>query len=127
MAAYLSVVPEQVSLRLDWGDELEARLSARRGARSAPGPQPEAPPQAAEAKELPPALAAMMEDRRADRVAAVEAARVASIAALPLDAWRAIEARATTLGATVELLNDGGEIRLVVPLTDESGEAAASD
>jgi hypothetical protein len=126
MAAYLSVAPEEVSLRLDWGDELEARLSARRGVRPVTASASDGPPRPAEGKDLPPALAAMMEDRRADQVAAVEAARVAAIAALPTDAWHAIQARAMTLGATAELLDGGGEIRLVVPLSHEPSAAATA-
>jgi two-component system sensor histidine kinase DegS len=126
LAAYLSVAPERVTMRLDWGDELEARVSARRGAQPVPTAEPQSPQDAGVGKDLPPALAAMMEDRRADHVAAVEAARVAAIAALPAAAWRAIETRASTLGATAELLDDGGEMRIVVPLGDASNEAASA-
>jgi two-component system sensor histidine kinase DegS len=119
IAAYLSVAPERVGLQLDWGEVLEARLSAQRGATSAAAPaEPAGPPETAGGKELPPALAAMMEDRRADHVAAVEAARVASIAVLPAAAWRSLEERATTLGASALLLDDGGTVRIEMPLGD---------
>ncbi|HEY7736749.1 MAG TPA: histidine kinase [Candidatus Limnocylindrales bacterium] len=118
LAAYLSVAPERVSLRLDWGEDLEARLSASRVAPGEAPAEPAQPPQGGDGKELPPALAAMMEDRRADHVAAVEAARVASIAVLPTAAWRSLEERATTLGASAQLLDDGGQVRIVVPLGD---------
>ena len=45
--------------------------------------------------ELPPALAAMMEDRRADARDAVEAARRDAIVALPVTTWQEIQSRAS--------------------------------
>ena len=51
----------------------------------------EAPPTGAE---LPPALAAMMEDRRADARDAAEAARRDAIVVLPVTTWREIQSRA---------------------------------
>jgi hypothetical protein len=118
------VGPQQVSLRLDWTDELEARLAAHRGGAPSVTPAPEAPPEPGGGGDLPPALAAMMQDRRDDHVAAVEAARMAAIAAIPTQAWREIEARASSIGATAELLQDGGEIRIVLPLEDATVESS---
>jgi hypothetical protein len=57
----------------------------------------------------------MIEDRRGERRASVEAARTAAVAALPPAAWRDIQHRAATIGATVELLDDGGTLRVTVP------------
>ena len=64
-------------------------------------------------KELPPALAAMFEERRADEREAAEAAvrRVDRRAARRRNGARS-RARAASIGVTAELLADGGELRL---------------
>lgn len=135
LAAYLSARPDRVTIRLDWSDQhLEAIVRAvreRPGGVTSEGtaapdesPAPVEPPgrgggrgrgkaPAAEA-EMPAALAAMIEDRRGERAAAA-AATIAPVA-LPAKSWRAIEARAVTLGARAELAADGSEVRLVVDL-----------
>ena len=124
LAAYLTLAPERVSLRLDWGEQLEARLSAIRAVaeiQRAPGsvvPIPE------DSGALPPALAAMVEDRRADEREAVEAAGREAIVSLPATTWREIQSRAASVGVIAELLGGGGEIRLVADLpTVEPPEA----
>jgi two-component system sensor histidine kinase DegS len=121
LASYLGLAPDRVALRLDWSaDEVEARVTATRATEAAPvSPAPEAEPK--RGKDLPPALAAMMDDRRDDRKAAAEAARTAAIVALPAAAWRDIQQRASTMGVTVELLDDGGTLHLAVP-AGERGE-----
>jgi hypothetical protein len=138
LAGYLSIGPGRVSIRLDWGDQLEAVIAASRDANPADvaasetdGPEGETGARGRrlrgkekEPEALPPALAAMMEDRTAERLAAAEAARLASIAALPATAWREIQARASTIGATAELLAEGGELRILVDLS--SAEAPPS-
>jgi two-component system sensor histidine kinase DegS len=108
LAGFLSSGPESVSIRLDWSDQLVTQVRAERtpvrvpeAAETAP-----APPQRrgkAKAQELPPALAAMIADRRDDRTAAVEAARRAAIVSLPAAAWREIQDRAATLGIKAEM------------------------
>jgi hypothetical protein len=135
LAAYLSLSPTAVSLRLDWSDGVEAVVSAVRAGREsdaaaaamaaveAEEAQPE--PKGKGAKELPPALAAMMEDRKADRRAAAEKARTASIVSLPPTAWREIQLRATTMGMTAELLNEGSSLRVVVAATEPAETVAA--
>ena len=55
----------------------------------------------------------MMEDRKADEAARVEAARVAANVVLPESAWHEIQQRAATLGVTAELLREGTELHLV--------------
>ena len=72
-------------------------------------------------EELPPALAAMIEDRRADELDALEAARRDSVVALPRGTWRELETRAAMLGIEAELLADGAELRLAadLPATEE--------
>jgi two-component system sensor histidine kinase DegS len=110
MAAYLGVRAERVSVRLDWSDQVEAHVSA---SRSAAELRPDSTPEVATDADLPPALAAMMEDRRADARDAVEAARRDAIVVLPPSTWREIQSRASTLGLVAELSADGAELRLV--------------
>ena len=109
VAGFLSASAERVVLRLDWSDQVEATVSASRVAVEV---RADATPEATDDKDLPPALAAMMEDRRADARDAVEAARRAAIVALPPSTWREIQDRATTLGLMVELSPEGSELRL---------------
>jgi two-component system sensor histidine kinase DegS len=118
LAGYLSVSPEHVTLRLDWAEQLEARLGATRaiveprrsGNAEPPLPAPEP------GKELPPALAAMFEERLEDERQAVEAAVRDSIVVLPAAKWREIQGRASSIGVTAELLSDGSELRLVADI-----------
>ena len=148
LAGYLSAKPERVVLRLEWSDRLEARVTATRsearagvaaraeeGVRSDASALAEEGARAARAAgsrggrgkqegELPPALAAMMEDRRSDERAAVEAARLATIVELPARAWREISARATTMGLEAELLAEGGEVRIVAPVDEPEVDGA---
>jgi len=113
LSAYLGARADRVSVRLDWSDQVEARVSA---ARAAAAMRPDQTPTAADDADLPPALAAMMEDRRADARDAVEAARRDAIVVLPPSTWREIQGRAATLGLTAELSADGAELRLVADL-----------
>jgi two-component system sensor histidine kinase DegS len=116
LAAYLGAAPDRVTLRLDWADELEARIAAtravaeprRRSDVDLPAPEP--------GKELPPALAAMFEERLADERAAAETAIRESIVAMPAANWREIQGRASSIGVTAELLSEGSELRLVADI-----------
>jgi two-component system sensor histidine kinase DegS len=124
LTAFLSLGPDRLAVTLDWGDQLEARVTASRGAATdepagegaAEARPPERKPDRKGKKEaeLPPALAAMIEDRRADERDAAEAARVDALIVLPPSAWREIESRARTLGIQAELLGDGSEVRVLV-------------
>jgi two-component system sensor histidine kinase DegS len=113
MAAYLGARADRVSVRLDWDSHVEARVSASRAAlETRQDPTPEVGADA----DLPPALAAMMEDRRADARDAVETAKRNAIVVLPPSTWREIQSRASTLGMVAELSPDGAELRLVADL-----------
>src|SRR5918912_347645 len=68
LAGYLAAVPDRVAVRLDWSDDVEARVTARRAA--GPAPAQDVPEAETKRKDLPPALAAMMDQRRDDRRAA---------------------------------------------------------
>ncbi len=123
MSAYLSARADRVSIKLDWSEQVEAIVAASRAtAASGADLTPDAE---AEAADLPPALAAMMEDRRADARDALEAARRDAIVVLPPSTWREIQGRAATLGIAAGLSADGAELRLVAdlpPIADPATE-----
>jgi two-component system sensor histidine kinase DegS len=110
VSAYLTARAEQVTVRLDWADQVEATVTASRAAAEV---RADTTPEEGTAKDLPPALAAMMEDRRADARDAAEAARREAIVVMPPTTWREIQGRAETLGITAELLEEGSVLRLV--------------
>jgi two-component system sensor histidine kinase DegS len=116
LAGYLGAAPDSVWLRLDWADQLEARIGATRAVAKARRtsdvdlPAPEA------GKELPPALAAMFEARLADEREAAEAAVRESVVTLPASSWREIQGRASSIGVTAELPGDGSELHLVADI-----------
>ena len=113
LVAYLGARAERISLKLDWADRVEARMSATRAmATSGTEPVPDAAPSA----DLPPALAAMMEERRADARGRAETAEREAIVSMPASTWREIQARATTLGLEAELSADGSELSIVLDL-----------
>jgi two-component system, NarL family, sensor histidine kinase DegS len=127
LGGYLGAEPDRVSLRLDWTEErVEGRVSATRDRTSAvEAAEQEAAAHAAApaaAKDLPPALAAMIEDRREQAEAAAESARNAAIVSLPAAAWRDIQQRAATVGIGAELLAGGAE--LVISVNTPSDEPA---
>ena len=120
LAGYLGARPERVSLKVDWAaDQLNAMMAA---SRAAVNTGQEIVPDAKAVKDLPPALAAMMEDRRADARSAAETAQRDSIVTLPATTWREVQSRATTLGLTVELSAEGSELRLLAELPAVSPE-----
>lgn len=121
LAGYLDARPDGITIRLDWGDErLEAIVRATRAGGPAPAPAP-ATPEPAPAKDLPPALATMIEDRRAGAVAAAEAARVAGLVSLSPSTWRDIASRAATLGIEAEQTDEGAGLRLVAAVAPVPG------
>ncbi len=121
LAVYLGVGAEHVLLRLDWGEELEARLVAGREPVDA-GEEalPDVP-----TGDVPAAIKQMIQDRHDARDAAVEAAEQAAIVVLPPAARRDAGERAASIGARMEILAGGGELRLVVELPTEGGEAGS--
>ncbi len=140
LTSYLGAVPDRVALRLDWTPErLEGHVSASRDRTSA---IEQADRELAEVeaqmrpeekgrfrrgekeRELPPAMAAMLDERRAAAEAATETARSSAIVALPAAAWREIQQRAATVGVQADLVGDGGELRISVDLPTPDAEAA---
>jgi hypothetical protein len=112
LTAYLEAGAERISLRIDWNGPLDARLSAARSVADAPAPTASDVPIPDADEGLPPALAAMVEDRRTVEREASEAAERDAIVALSAPTWRVIQGRAAAIGVTAELLADGGELRL---------------
>jgi two-component system, NarL family, sensor histidine kinase DegS len=141
LTAYLSAAPDRVALTLDWTPErLEGRVSATRDRTTAieeaeralaeveeqtRGNDKERGRGKGKEKELPPALAAMIDERREAAEAATEAARASAIVSLPAATWREIQARAASVGAGVELAAGGGELRISVDLAQPAADAAA--
>jgi two-component system sensor histidine kinase DegS len=123
MAAYLSLAPERVVLRLDWGDELSAHLSAHRTPADVGGePLPEVPT----GPKVPDAIKQMIQDRHDARDAAIRAAQEAAVVPLPPGARRDVVERAESIGARVAIEGGGGELRLTVALPAEVDEGASS-
>ena len=123
LGAYLGCGPDRVHLRLDWGEELEARLVAHRAPADVAGePLPDVP-----TGDVPDAIKQMIRDRHDARDAAVAAAAEAAVVALPAAARRDASERAGSIGARVEILAGGAELHLVVPLPPvdaEDGQAS---
>src|SRR5512141_1514687 len=86
LAAYLALSPERMVLRVDWTDELDARVSATRSATlpSEDEPLPSVPID----KKVPDAIKQMIQDRHDARRAAIDAAEAAAIVVLPPAARR---------------------------------------
>jgi len=119
LAAHVLGKPDRLALHLDWGEHLIIELTAGRVPEVVP--DPELPP---EGSELPPALAQMVAERRAAYEAAVEEARIRSLARLPEQAWRDVSGRARILGVKAEMLDDGARLHLEVDLPSASESAA---
>jgi two-component system, NarL family, sensor histidine kinase DegS len=112
LAAYLAQSPERIHMRLDWTDELEARVSAQRtAAASTAEPLPAVP-----TGDVPDAIKQMIQDRHDARASAEAAAEEAAIVVLSAMTRRNIAERAGSIGAAVEVGAGGSELRLVVPL-----------
>ena len=122
LAAYLSLGPERVQVRLDWTDELEARVIAER-APKLPGDGEALPDIPTD--DMPDAIREMIMQRHEDRRAAVEAAEAAAIVELPAAVLRDVTDRASSIGGRVEMLAGGGELRVLVPLPRESDATTA--
>ncbi len=121
LGAYLALAPERVALQLDWNEELEARIVATRTAAVPTGhdqPLPDVP-----TGDVPDQIKQMIQDRHEARSAAVAAAEEAAIVVLPVAARRDILERAASIGATVEVVADGSELRLLVALPPAEADA----
>lgn len=114
VTAYLGCRPDRLAIRLDWSDDIEARIAVHRDSRSGAASGESTPPTEPTGPngDVPAALAAMIEEQRAS---AARAAKQRESLALPANAWREIEQRAEMLGFIAELRDDGREVRLILP------------
>jgi hypothetical protein len=126
-SGYLSREPSRIALTLTWEPaSLETRVQAVYVAETilALPPDQELPaepaPRARGAREqgedLPPALAAMILEQRADEAARVPAPPPAREQGLPAAMWRDIEQRARSLGIQAHASDDGRRLDLAVEL-----------
>ncbi len=125
IAGYLTTKPARVSVRLDWTD-----LGLRGEVRGIRNEETMLALQAGDAasaaavdlrgtqlgEDLPPALAAMIQEQRDDASVAAVAAReaMAKAGALPTDTWRVIAQRARGVGVRVEQQDEGALVVLDV-------------
>ena len=116
LAGYLATAPQRVVIRLDWADQVEARIAA---VSDVPAAKADEALPAVDAT-TPAHLAQMIGERRSTPAADVAAA---PDHALPAKAWREILQRAGTLGVVAELLAGGTEVRLVTQATIDEGPA----
>jgi two-component system sensor histidine kinase DegS len=127
LAAYLSLAPDRVSLKLEWTGQVEVRVAASKTPlfitqQTPPPPAPEPKKKGGKevADEIPPALAAMIEERMAQEREEAETARLQAIVILPANVWRETQTRAASIGVTAELIDEGAQLVLVT-------ESAAPD
>jgi two-component system sensor histidine kinase DegS len=121
LAAYMGLAPDRVSLKLEWTAQVEVRVAASRTPlfiAATPPPVVASDPKKksgkeAPAEDLPPALAAMIEERMADERDAAEVARLQAIVIMPPATWREIQNRAASIGVTAELLDEGAQLMLL--------------
>ena len=109
--------PRPRHARLDWADQLEARVGATRAVveRGAIVGRRRSPHRSPARSCRPPSPRCSRSDWRIERQAA-EAAVRESIVELPAANWREIQGRASSIGVTAELLSDGSELRLVADI-----------
>ena len=127
LAGYLAGSPDAVSLKLDWGDRLTADLVATRAIPPVDTSSEVEIPSVEAGQSMPPALAALVEERRVAQRAAAEAAIRASVVPLPPAAWREIQDRATSVGVEASLRDAGTHLHLSIdlPSLDDDGNGVA--
>jgi two-component system sensor histidine kinase DegS len=132
LAAYLSAAPDRVLVRLDWSDGVvEVDVAAERDATASMAAADrlvaeatEAEAKSREGKDVPPAIEAMLAERRQQAEEAAAAARSAAVVELPAAAWREIEQRATTTGIAAEQADGGSSLHLRADVAGPSGSGA---
>ncbi len=111
VAGYASLRPPSIVVRLDWSDtELVATVEGTWPRPAAEPPAGRSLPALERTGETPPALLAMMEEKRTQERMARTAAR-----SLPPERMAEIAQRARTLGMALSIRDDGQVIELAVP------------
>ncbi len=125
LAGYLTAGPDQVSMRLDWSERLTADVVATRAVvEPVPTSDIEIPTEEA-GRDLPPALAALVEERRVAKRKASEAAVEAAVVVLPAATWREIQDHAASVGVEAELQDGGARLHLAADLPSAEVPSAA--
>jgi signal transduction histidine kinase len=101
LTGYLATGADRVTVRLDWAERLAISVAASRAATGVDAPDDHE----GEPADLPPALAAMIADRRATL-----RPHLSDLA------WAEIGARTAAIDGTVDLADEGTVLRLSVPL-----------
>ncbi len=123
ITGFLSCRPDLISIKVEWSDfRTEAHIAARRDKPEEVEEEPpeETPPPSGDKRgkggdrELPEALKAMIEERRAGAAAARSSRSQSQLLALPPTTWREVQQRADTIGVAAELVDDGREVVLVL-------------
>ena len=122
ITGFLSCHPDLVSIKIEWADSrTEAHIAAKReGAEDVE--EEEEPEDVGPSekrgkggdREIPEALKAMIDERRAGAAAARNTKKQAQVLALPASTWREVQQRADTIGVAAELIDDGREVVLVL-------------
>jgi two-component system, NarL family, sensor histidine kinase DegS len=120
MTGLLSTAPTRMDVQLDWSEhELRARLHAVHPSEPEPAEVAEETPQGGAApsdradagptEDIPPQLAAMIQEQQEGEAAALFAAEEAIVRrrALPASVWREIQQRAASAGIEVALAEEG--------------------
>ncbi|CAN5128776.1 hypothetical protein BH24CHL7_BH24CHL7_02950 [soil metagenome] len=118
LTAYLEGRPSELTVHMDWAvDVLETTVRSQLAdSRSDHGETAtdDEPPASRAGEEVPPALAAMINDQRERRLAGIAAKRQAR--GLSAAAWAAIRERAEALGISATLEDDGELLRIRVSI-----------
>jgi two-component system sensor histidine kinase DegS len=113
VTGYLGLKPPSVLVRLDWGErELIATVEGTWPRVNREGQSESSEAAASRSVETPPALLAMMEEKRSENRAAEIATR-----ALPPDVVAGINERARVLGLALTMRDEGQAVELVAPVT----------
>lgn len=113
IAGYLALQPPSVLIRLDWSEqELIATVEGTWPLVNPEGQAESSDAASARSVETPPALLAMMEEKRSEDRAVERASR-----SLPKETIAAISKRAQALGMTLTVRDEGQVMELVAPTT----------
>jgi two-component system sensor histidine kinase DegS len=123
ITGFLSCHPDLISIKIEWSDnKTEARIAARREAvvEEIEDEPVEAAPERGDKRgkggdrDIPEALKAMIDERRAGAAAARSSKNQLQLVALPASTWREVQQRADTIGVTAELVDENREVVLVL-------------
>jgi two-component system sensor histidine kinase DegS len=121
LSAYVTASPDRAAVTLEWG---AAELLAVVAASRAPAYPSDAELPPVPGNDVPATMRRMIEERHEAHAAAVQAAETAALLPLPPAVRRDLAERAAAIGASVEV-QDAGEVRIAVPLSEADRAAGA--